>query len=368
MKMAVSTSPIISPSVKKWILLAALIGYTALVLYLFYYVGIGQLFVVISKVNVAFYVFAIISVIISLTLHALVWFELLKALSIKLGFRRTFNLYWVGIFIDNLIPGGWSGDLFKAYLLNRDPNVQSGKAVASVVAKNMYEAIFNLGNMLVGVALLLLNYRFEGVLLITIGGIMIMLTLPLLILLAASFKPSAAQKVVNAFFDFLTSNGKKRPSLVALQSKILKALGDYHEGMVILLKNPKMLTKPMILSFFAWGFEILTLLLVFASLGQLIPVDKVIIVRAIGGNIEAQGYAFIGYAQIITSEIYKALGVPFALGVSVALLGGVVIFWLKTAISYVAFHHVVFSPRTKLPVKETEPVNPPVNLTEENRS
>ena len=103
----------------------------------------------------------------------------------------------------------------------------------------------------------------------------------------------------------------------------------------------------MILSFFAWGFEVITLLLVFASLGQVVPLDKVVIVRSIAGNVEAQGYAFVGYAQIITSEIYGALGVPFAIGASVALLGGVLIFLLKTGISYVAFHFTVISPKTK---------------------
>jgi hypothetical protein len=119
-----------------------------------------------------------------------------------------------------------------------------------------------------------------------------------------------------------------------------------------------MLFKPMVLSFFAWGFEVLMLLFVFAALGQLIPVDKVIIVRSIAGNVEAQGYAFVGYAQIITSEIYGALGVPFAIGASVALLGGVLIFLLKTGISYTAFHYTVISPRNnnrKRPVEEETP-------------
>ncbi len=106
-----------------------------------------------------------------------------------------------------------------------------------------------------------------------------------------------------------------------------------------------MLFKPMILSFFAWGFEILTLLLVFASLGQgTIPIDKVVIVRSIAGNVEAQGYAFAGYAQIVTTTLYSVLGVLPAIGASVALLGGVVVFWLKTGISYAAFHCTVFSP------------------------
>jgi hypothetical protein len=69
-----------------------------------------------------------------------------------------------------------------------------------------------------------------------------------------------------------------------------------------------------------------------------------VIVRSIAGNVEAQGYAFVGYAQIISSEIYNALGVPFAVGASVALLSGVVIFLIKTVISYIAFQFTVFTP------------------------
>ena len=129
-----------------------------------------------------------------------------------------------------------------------------------------------------------------------------------------------------------------------LQADLEKAVEDYHEGMKLLLDNPKMLFKPMILSFFAWGFEVITLLLVFASLEQQVPADKVIIVRSTAGNVESQGYAFAGYAQIVTIGIYYALQVPIYLSASVALLGGLVVFWFKTVISYAAFHCTVFSP------------------------
>jgi len=335
--------PIISSFLKRFILASALVSYVALVLFILYSVGIGELIKVIGRVNVGIYALAIASLIISLTFHTLVWFQLLNSLSLKLGFRRTYVLYWVGVFVDNLIPGGWSGDLFKAYLLNKDPSVESGKAVASVVAKNMYEAIFNLGSMIFGIVLLLLNYTLEGYLLISIGGIMILLTLPLVILLGASFRPEAAKRIVAAIFRGLHELGRKRWNLSEVQGKVEKALGDYHGGMEILLRKPGMLLKPMILSFFAWAFEVITLLFVFASLGQFVPLDKVVIVRSIAGNIEAQGYAFVGYAQIVTSEIYKALGVPIATGISVALLGGVIIFFVKTAISYVAFHRTIFA-------------------------
>jgi len=336
-----------NPSMKL-IAVPALIGYSALVLYLAYFVGLGELMLVVERVNLGIYALAITSVIVSLFFHTLVWFQLLRALSIKLSFRKTYVLYWVGVFVDNLVPGGWSGDLFKAYLLNKDPVVQSGKAVASVVAKNMYEAIFNLANMVIGLILLLMNYTLEGFLLITLGGVMMLLTLPLIILLIVSFKLEGARKVIAAVFRLLSRVGRSRWRFDELQAKINKALGDYHEGMKILVQNPRMLFKPMVLSFFAWSFEVITLLFVFASLGQLIPPDKIIIVRSIAGNVEAQGYAFAGYAQIITSEIYRALGVPFVMGASVALLGGTVMFWLKTGFSYVAFHYTIFHKHAKL--------------------
>lgn len=330
-------------SVKKWILISAVLGYTALAIYLFYFVGLSDLAVALQKVNLGVYLLAISSVIISITLHTLVWFKLLNFVNIKLSFRRIYVLYWLGIFVDNLVPGGWSGDLFKAYLLGREPNIDSGKAVASVVAKNMYEAIFNLGNMVLGLVLLLLNYKLEGAIFIGIGGIMLLLTLPLIILMVVSFRPKGTKRIVSLFIRGTARLTRNRLNLTKFEKVIDKLLDDYHDGMKTLIENPRMLTKPMALSFLAWGFEILTLYLVFVSLGFFVTPDKVIIVRSIAGNVEAQGYAFAGYAQIITTALYTALGILPALAASVGLLGGVVVFWLKTGLSYVAFHCVVFA-------------------------
>ena len=348
----------ISSSVKRLILVTTLIGYTALILYILYVVGIPQLVGVIKQTNLALYTLAILSLMVSIFFNTIVWRQLLSALQIEITLFKAFKLYWVGIFVDNLIPGGWSGDLFKAYLLNKDPKIQSGKAVASVVAKNMYEALFNLGGMLFALILLIFNYRLETSLLISLGGIILLLTLPLVALLLASFKPVAAKKLVTHLFNGLSHIYKNRALLANLKGKMDKALGDYHEGMKILLKNPHMLAKPILFSFLGWCFEIITLLLVFAALSQLIPLDKVIIVKSIAGNVEAQGYAFVGYAQIITSEIYRALGVPFAIGASVALLGGVLIFFLKTIIAYVTFHFTVISPRDNKNQYEKSKVTP----------
>ncbi|MCW3996465.1 MAG: flippase-like domain-containing protein [Candidatus Bathyarchaeota archaeon] len=333
----------VTVTAKRWIAITAVIGYTALFLYLLFFVGLSNLAEAIRNVNLSVYLLAIGAVIASITFHSLVWFNLLGRVNIKLSFRRTFVFYWLGIFVDNLIPGGWSGDLFKAYLLGREPGIDGGRAVASVVAKNMYEAIFNLANMVVGLILLLLNYSLAGAIFIGIGLIMFLLTVPLIILLIVSFRPSGAKKLIHKFIAGTKRLTRNRLNLSKYEPEANKLLDDYHEGMKILIENPRMLIRPMILSFFAWGFEVLTLYLVFVSLGFFVGADKVIIVRSIAGNVEAQGYAFAGYAQIITTALYTALGVLPAVAASVALLGGVVVFWLKTGISYLAFHCVVFA-------------------------
>jgi uncharacterized membrane protein YbhN (UPF0104 family) len=129
-------------SLKKWVVVFAIIGYSALIIYLFYFVGIFELIAAIQRINLGIYMLAILSVIASITFHTLVWFKLLSYLGINLGFRRTSVLYWLGIFVDNIVPEV-SGDFLRIFF--REPNVDIWKA-ASCCCKNMYEAIFNLGN------------------------------------------------------------------------------------------------------------------------------------------------------------------------------------------------------------------------------
>ncbi len=323
------------------ILVSAIIGYAALLVYLVYFVGLFSLFAALGKMNIGIYALALTSVILSIFFHTLVWYKLLQYLSIKVSFRKSFALYWVGIFVDTIVPGYWFGGLFKAYLLSREPNVEAGKAVASVVAKNMYEAIFNLGNMVLGLVLLVLNYTFESAILFSIGFIMVLMTLPLVVLLILSFRPEGAKKAVAGFIRGLNRLSRNRWDLRKFETQIGKLLDDYHGGMKTLLEKPKMLTQPLFFSFVAWALEITTLFLVFAALGYVVLPSEVIIVRSIAGNIESQGYAFAGYAQIVATSLYTTLGIQAALAASVALLGGIVIFWLKTALSYVAFYFVV---------------------------
>jgi hypothetical protein len=333
----------VSVSAKRWVAITAIIGYALLFFFLLNFVGLESITATIQGINIGIYLLALCAVIIAITFHAMVWYKLLRFLNIKLSFRRTYILSWLGIFIDNLVPSGWSGDLFKAYWVSRDSKFDRGKVVASVVAKNVLETVFALCSMILGLVFLLLNYSIEGIIFIGIGGVMTLITLPLIILLIISFYPKQAKKAVTMLIGGIKKASRDRLNLSKFQPEIEKLLDNYHEGIKILASNPKMMISPVIYSFFALAFEILTLYLVFASLGFFVPAEQVIIVRSIVGNVEGQGYAFAGYAQVITTTLYPVLGVLPAIAASVGLLGGIAVFWLKTVIAYFAFHCTVFA-------------------------
>ena len=93
-------------------------------------------------------------------------------------FRRIFNLSLVGTFVDAMVPGGWAGDIFKAYLLSKDPNVKGAKAAASVVMKNVIELLVTFAALVSGIVLLALNYTLEGSIMLVLGSVMFLMALP----------------------------------------------------------------------------------------------------------------------------------------------------------------------------------------------
>jgi len=66
-----------------------------------------------------------------------------------------------------------------------------------------------------------------------------------------------------------------------------KSLADYDEGMQALLKKPRMTIKPIIFFFLRMNFSSHNPTFGMRITGQLITLDKVIIVRSIADNVEA---------------------------------------------------------------------------------
>jgi hypothetical protein len=81
----------------------------------------------------------------------------------------------------------------------------------------------------------------------------------------------------------------------------------------------------------------------FASIGYVVPADKVIITDSISANLQTQGFALVGFAQVVSSNVYTILGISPLLSAASTVLAGFASFWFKLVIAFFAFQSVVFS-------------------------
>lgn len=298
---------------------------------------------IIGRTNLFFYSLVFVCVLASVAFNALAWHSLLNSLAIKVKYSLVFKLSWVGIFVDAIIPGGWSGDGFAAYLLSRDPEIDGGKSAASIVIKNVLELLIVICVSFFGLILLALNYTLESGVLITIGTTIGLLTLPLILIIYFSVNLDATKKIIGVLRRLYSLVRQRPVDIEEFKEKVGKTLRDYHDGIHTLKTNPKTLFQTVFFQTIAWSFDIMALFLVFASIGYIVSPDKIIITNIIAGNLQSQGIALVGFAQVVSSSVYTVLGISPFLSAASTVLSGFASFWFKVIIAFFAFQFVVFS-------------------------
>lgn len=333
-----------NPSFKKWVSLSAVFGFAAFLVYLYFFSDIGDVAGVLEQTNLSIYVLAFICVLAGVAFDSLTWGQLLKNLDVDVGFRKVFNLSWVGSFVDALVPSGWSGDIFKTYVLTKESNVDGAKAAASIVIKNVLESLITLSFLITGIVLLVVNYTVESGIFIVVGTTMFFLTLPLIIVVCLSTNLAASEKLFRWLKRTVARiKGRKVDTSSGFEDKIKSSLNEFHDGIMTIKNRPRSIVKPLIFQVAAWVFDLVGLLLIFASLGRFIGFDKILITNTIVNNIQSQGVALAGFAQMVSSTVYTILGISSALSIASSLLAGFASFWFKIIISFFAFQCTVFS-------------------------
>jgi uncharacterized protein (TIRG00374 family) len=333
----------LTPSVRKWVSLSAFLGFAAFLLYLYFFTDILGVASIIGRTNLFFYSLVFLCVLASVAFNALSWQCLLESLKLKANYRLVFKLSWVGIFIDAIIPGGWSGDAFKAYLLSRDPNIDSGRTVASIVMKNVLELLISLGVSFLGLILLATNYTSDVEVIVTIGTVMVLLTLPLIVIIYLSINLSATKRILRRLKRFYAFVRRRPVNVEEFEKKMEDKLREYHDGIVALKANPKSLFQTLFYHAIAWSFDIIALFLIFTSINYPVTPDKIIITNTLSVNLQTQGIALAGFAQLVSSNVYTILGIPGSYSVASTVLDGFASFWFKLIIAFFAFQFVVFS-------------------------
>jgi uncharacterized protein (TIRG00374 family) len=327
---------------KKYVSVSFLIGFSAFVLYLLFFSNLPSIISVMGKTSITVYSLAFLCVLFGVVFDALTWHQILGKLSVKTTFRRVFTLSWVGIFVDAIVPSGWSGDVFKAFLLSKDNGVDGSKTAASIVVKKVLELLMTLAALFFGLAFLVLNYSLDNETVIVIGIMMGLISLPLVLILYLSVSAKTSQVVFRLMRRLSTLIRGKNSATPEFENKLKKSIGEFHDGIMMLKTNPKKMFQPMIFQVVSWMFGILALFLIFASIGYIISPDKIIITNSITANIQTQGFALAGFLPIISSLLYRMLGTASLVSVTSSLLASFPTFWFKVIISFAVFQSIVF--------------------------
>ncbi len=327
---------------KKWVAGSAALGFLAFMLYLFFFTNFRQVAAVVGRTNAVIYALAFPFVIVASAFDALAWIFTLDSLSVKTTFNKIFGLSWVGHFVDTLIPGGLAGDAFKTYLLTKEKNVNASKAIASIVVKDVIELLVVFGTVVVGIVLLATNYTLSSTVLTAIGITMLLIAIPLILILYLSINVSATEKFFLAIQRVYAKIKGKDTAKIALSEKLHSQITEFHNGITSMKSKPSRMIAPIACQSLAWVFELLAFYVVFLAAGSFVGLDKVVITNTIVSNVQGQGVALAGISQIVSSELYRVMGISTDLAAASSLLGGFVSFWFKLVLSFGFFQWIVF--------------------------
>jgi uncharacterized protein (TIRG00374 family) len=329
-------TPFYRPKFEKWVSVLAIAGFSAFIIYLFLFTNIKQIANIIGQVNIPNYLIAFLCIIAEAVFNALNWKSILDNVGVKTTLGRVWNLSWVGFFLDALIPGGVSGDIFIIYLLSGDKDVDGVKVVASIVIKDILEFIVVLTSLILSIILLVFSFSIGSILLFSIGLIMVLLSLPLILIIYLSTNISVTKRLLQYLVGAIAKLSHRKPNS-EFENKLENQITDFHEVIMIMKNKPKTMIKPMFYQVMAYVFDILTLFFVFVALGSTVGLNKILITNSIVNNIRSQGVALAGFSQILSSQLYQVLGINLSLAQASSLLSGFANFWFKLIISFVFF-------------------------------
>jgi uncharacterized protein (TIRG00374 family) len=340
-------SSVTKPKLSKPVLLISVIGLVVFVLYLYYYVGISGFVSSLEKLNLWYYSLALVLVVVSVFFHSIVWRGLLSNLFCLISIKTAFLFGWIGIFVDNIVPGGVTGDLFKAYWLSKTERHDTGKVVASVIAHKILIIIVLLINTIVGLVLWVLGI---GNVDSAVFGIIIGISLILIFTLVMIFFLSSNKRVTGKLLDWIIRLicflRRNKWDSTGFRKGMEKNLGDFHTGIVTIKANPRGLLWPVVFSVLAWASDLVVFILCFMALDYSLPTYQALIAYALTATLLVEGISFLGFNEIIRSSLFIALGIPPAIGVSSILLNRFATFWFRLIVSYGVFHWKVLSSYT----------------------
>lgn len=334
---------------KKFSLRAAfflLVGLLIFIIYLVFFVKIDEMVIIIGQADIRVYSLAFLATILDVFFFSVAWRFLMRALSVKTSVRKTCAFMWVSIFVDSVMPAeSISGEISRGYLMSKEPNVETGKVVVSLVVHRVIMVLITIATLFTGTAVLVIShYPLSSFIMYLIWLVSIVTVAFLVGVGLFCAKKDWMEKLVNAILKLAVRVFRGRWHIEELRVSALEGLRSFYDGLGTLRNNLRRFISPVVFSFVSWVFSILVSCLVFAALGRQVDwnlLSIIVVVFSLSMAIKSVPVgvpAEVGVPELVMVVLYTELGAPLGItanmSAAVTILSRIVSFWFKFVISF----------------------------------
>ncbi|MBS7628614.1 flippase-like domain-containing protein [Candidatus Bathyarchaeota archaeon] len=309
-----------------------------LLFFLVDFVGLEEVYQVVSNMDHRIFVLAPASAMVSSHVYIYAWYVLLRGLGLPLGFKEAWKVMWCNIFVDQVLPSGSiGGEATRIMLLSKVTPDSVGEGLATIVVHRICSTVPFLAACLVG----LVYFTFY----LGVGPLAMLLVLILylpifivaLILAALVLYPGEAETIVDFLFKFLLASGFLRETLNAWRGRMLRIVRSYSEGLRLMSKHMPSVILSLFLSFTSFIFEILTVKLVFTSIGICLLVVSVIFIYSVGMMLQSAPTMIPGVPEVGVTYILSNIGLDPPEAAWSAILNRLSTFWVRLIVGGLTF-------------------------------
>ena len=322
------------------------LGLIAFIIYLVFFVGLGSLFDLLSRLDLEqyslYYSIAVAALLLSIFFDSLIWHSLLQGLRIKLSVKKVLIYNWIGNFVEMVIPCETvCGEVTRIYLAKKETKQNLGSMAAPVITSRILSTfVYTSGLLLGSLVLVWTNKSLSPFLVVTLlsvaAGSIGMISLVLFLAL----KENTAEKIVSVAMFFITLVTKSSAKREEWKEKLRVSLYSFTEAFQVYKNHPSLLVKPAIFAVTGWFFTLLVYLMVFYSLDYTaISIIDLALVYCIASSVETVTAGFpVGAVEITMISLYSALGVPIVIAGAATTLIRLLTFWVQIIVGYPIFH------------------------------
>ncbi len=323
-------------------IILTVVGLLAFILYLRFFVGFDSLFELLSKTSLAQYTIylgiAITALLIGIVFDSLAWHQLLKALSVKIGFKKVLLYNWVGNFVEMILPCETvCGEVTRVYLAHGESKGDNlGTTAATVATARLLNTAVVLGGLMLGSLSLVVTSQVPSFLVTSLLMVSAGTMAVIAVMLYLALSENAAHRLVRVLMPIIKIVTKNQAKFEQIKEKITEFLTSFGQGFRTFKEHPKTLVEPIILSVLALLCELVAYLMVFYALNFTgISLFDLAIVYSISMTIQNMTAGFpVGAVEISMINLYSIFNVPMVVGGAATTLTRVMTFWFQILVGY----------------------------------